>query len=123
MRQRAEAVDQLGGEQLDVAVVLDFREPPIERKPHWQVGDVILRDQHRRADGDLRRPFFRNRRADAGLHAQNRLLQHLLVKLVADFLDMAGLLLAKEVAGAADVEIVRGKLKTGAQRVERLQHF
>ena len=53
----------------------------------------------------------------------DRLLQHLLVKLVADFLDVAGLLLAEEIAGAADVEIVRGELKTGAQRVERLQHL
>ena len=62
-------------------------------------------------------------RADAGLQAHHRLFQHLLIKLVADFLDVAGLLLAQEIAGAADVEIVRGELEAGAERVERLQHL
>ncbi len=36
---------------------------------------------------------------------------------------MAGLFLAQEVAGAADVEVVAGQLEAGAQRVERLQHL
>ena len=53
----------------------------------------------------------------------HRLLQHLLVKLEADFLDMAGLLVAQKIAGAADIEIVRGELEAGAERIERLQHF
>ena len=47
----------------------------------------------------------------------------MLVKLEADFLDVAGLLVAKEIAGAADVEIVRGELEAGAECVERLQHL
>ena len=33
---------------------------------------------------------------------------------------MAGLLLAQQIAGAADVEVVAGELKTRAQRIERL---
>ena len=53
----------------------------------------------------------------------HRLLQHLLVELEADLLDVAGLLLAEQIAGAADVEIVRGELEAGAERVERLQHL
>ena len=57
------------------------------------------------------------------LSGRDRLLQHLLVELVADLLDVAGLLLAEEVAGAADVEVVRGELEARAQRVERLQHL
>ena len=64
-----------------------------------------------------------DRLGDAGLEARHRLFQHLLVKLVADFLDVAGLLLAEQIAGAADVEIVRGELETGAERIERLQHL
>ena len=76
-----------------------------------------------RADGDLRRPAVGDRRADAGLEAQHRLFQHLLVELEADFLDVAGLLLAEQIAGAADIEIVRGELEAGAERVERLQHL
>ena len=59
----------------------------------------------------------------AGLQARHRLLQHLLVKLEADLLDVAGLLLAEQIAGAADVEVVAGELEAGAERVERLQHL
>ena len=55
------------------------------------------------------------------LRDANRLLQHLLVELEADFLDVAGLLLAEKIAGAADVEIVGGELEAGAERVKRLQ--
>ena len=36
---------------------------------------------------------------------------------------MAGLLVAEQIAGAADIEIVRGELEARAQSVERLQHF
>ena len=53
----------------------------------------------------------------------HRLLQHLLIELEADLLDVAGLLLAEQIAGAADVEIVRGELEARAERVERLQHL
>ena len=53
----------------------------------------------------------------------DRLLQHLLIELEADLLDVAGLLLAEQIAGAADVEIVGGELEAGAERVERLQHL
>ena len=59
----------------------------------------------------------------AGLQRGDRLLQHLLVELVADLLDVAGLLLAEEVAGAADVEVVARELEAGAERVERLEHL
>ena len=57
------------------------------------------------------------------LSARHRLLQHLLVELEADLLDVAGLLLAQQVAGAADVEVVAGELEAGAEPVERLQHL
>ena len=88
-----------------------------------EVGDVILRDQHRHADGDLRRPAVGGGLGDAGLEVEDRLLQHRLVQLEADFLDMPGLLLAEQIAGAADIEIVRGELESGAQRLQRLQHL
>jgi hypothetical protein len=52
------------------------------------------------------------------LQRRDRLLQHLLVKLVADFADMAGLFIAKKIARAANIKIVRGKLEAGAQAVE-----
>jgi hypothetical protein len=36
---------------------------------------------------------------------------------------VAGLGVAEEVAGAADVEVVRGELEARAQRVEALEHL
>ncbi len=41
------------------------------------------------------------------LSAGDRLLQHLLIEFVADFLDVAGLLVAEQIAGAANIQIVR----------------
>ena len=59
----------------------------------------------------------------AGLEVEDRLLQHRLIELEADLLDVAGLFLAEQIAGAADVEVVRGELEAGAQRFQRLQHL
>ena len=47
-RQLAEAVDQLGGEGVDVGALLQQRQAAVEPEPQLQVGDVALRDQHRR---------------------------------------------------------------------------
>ena len=47
---------------------------------------------------------------------RDRLAQHLLIQLVADLLDMAGLFLAQQIAGAANIEVVAGELEAGAKR-------
>src|SRR5262245_62665004 len=44
---------------------------------------------HGRSDGDLRRPAVGDRLGDAGLEACHRLLEHLLVQLETDLLDVA----------------------------------
>ena len=71
----------------------------------------------------VRRPPVGNGLDHAGLEIEDRLLQHRLVELESDFLDMAGLFLAEQIAGAADVEVVRGELKSSAKRLQRLQDF
>ena len=63
------------------------------------------------------------RRRRAAARVGDRLFQHLLIELDADLADMAGLLLAQQIAGAADVEIVAGQREAGAELVERLHHF
>ena len=68
----------------------------------------------------LRRPVGAFGLARPPARRCHRLLQELLVELDADLADMAGLLLAQKVAGAADVEVVAGELEARAQRVERL---
>jgi len=50
------------------------------------------------------------------------LLHHLHVELEAHRRDVAGLLLAEEVARPPDLEIVRGEPEATAQVVELLQH-
>ena len=73
---------------------------------------IVIRGDQRPSSGGL-----------ASLERGHRLLEHRLVELEADLADMARLLLAEEIAGAANVEIVARKLEAGAERVERLQHL
>ena len=120
--QRPKTIDQLGSKRLDLALILDFGKAAIKPKTHRQVGHVILGDHHRRPDGDLRRPLICDWRSDASLETRDRLLEHLLIELEANLLDVTGLLFPQEIAGSADIEVMRGKLETGAKRIERLQH-
>ena len=46
-----------------------------------------------------------------------------MIKLEPDLLDMSRLLVAKQIAGAANVEIVAGKLEPGAKTIEIGQHL
>ena len=123
-RQRPEPVDELGGEALDLLVGLQRRQPTVQLHAQLRVLHVDLGDGDRRAGLDLRRPgLLRRLVGNAELQRLDRLAQHLLVQLVADLLDVAGLLVAEQVAGAADVEVVGGQLEPGAERVERIQHL
>ena len=47
--------------------------------------------------------------------------QHLLVQFKPDFPDMARLLLAEYVARPANIKIMAGQFKSGADRIQRLQ--
>src|SRR3546814_6351497 len=82
-------------------------------------------DHDRRIDGDLRREAFarRSKARPACLGFHDRLFQHGLVKLEPDFLDMPGLLVTDQIARAANVEVMAGKLKTRAKRVEVGKHL
>ena len=51
----------------------------------------------------------------------DRLLEHVEVHGQADLAELAALLLAEELAGAADLEIVRRQRKAGAELLERGQ--
>ena len=108
---RAEAIGHLGGKSLDLLVVLQRRETTIKVHAKIEILYIAFRYEDRRADGDGRRPLLLDLRLDAGLQGCNSLLQHLLIEFVADLLDMAGLFVAKKVAGAPDVEIVAGELE------------
>ena len=57
------------------------------------------------------------------LQLAHRLVEELRVELEADRLDLAGLVLAEQVARAADLEIVARDLEARAELGEALQHL
>src|SRR6185437_11257035 len=65
-RQLPKAVDEFGGKSIDIALVLDFGEPPIERQPHRKIRNIILRNEQCRSNGNLRRPSIGNWRGYSG---------------------------------------------------------
>src|SRR5690606_13505539 len=87
---------------------------------------VMLGDHDRRVDGDLGTQSVASIPLQPGvssLRSEDRILEHRLVEFEADLADMARLLVAEQVAGAADVEIVAGKLEARAETVEVAEHF
>ena len=65
-----------------------------------------------------------SRRGDpAGLLLDDRVLEHRLVELEPDLLDVPRLLVAEQIAGAANVEVVAGELEAGAEAVEIGEHL
>ena len=98
--------------------------PAVERHADIEIGDIAFGDQHGGADIDLRRPGVRDLLVHvAGAQRGHRLLQHVLIKLDADLADMAGLFVAQQIAGAANIEIVARHREARAQIVQRLQHL
>ena len=61
--------------------------------------------------------------ASAEAQLRDGLLQHLLIELDADLADMAGLFLAQQIAGAADVHVVAGDGEARAELIQRLEHL
>jgi hypothetical protein len=110
----------LGGKCLDLLLVLQLVDAAIQTHAQIEIEDIFLGNHDRRIDADLRREILRARGLGepAGLGLHDRLFQHRLVEFEPDFLDMPRLLVAEQVARAANVEIVAGKLEARAQRIE-----
>ncbi len=121
---RAETVMQFGAEGFEIGLLVKIGKPAIEAEADLQIGDKSFRNQHRGSHIDLRRPgAFSLLHFPTRAHLDHGFFQHGLVEFVAHFADVAGLLLAQDVAGAADIEVVTGQREACAQRVERLQDF
>src|SRR5216683_6478592 len=113
----SEAIDELGGKGIDLAAVHQRGDAAIEAEADAEIGDVSLGDEDGGADGDLRRPLLarRPRLIGAAARSGDRLLEHVLVELDADFANVPRLLLAQQVAGAADIHVVARQGEPGAQ--------
>src|SRR5689334_3981686 len=106
-REAAEPVCELGRKTVEIGLARDIGQPAIDAEPNLQIGDEALGDQHRGADIDLRRPAaLLEHFLVAAAQACHRFLEHRLIELEPDLLDVAGLLLAEKIAGTADVEVV-----------------
>src|SRR4029079_2723475 len=122
-RHSTEALDQLGGETLDGLVAVGRREAPIKTQPDLQVRHVGFRNEDRGPEMDPGRPLILDHRPLAALERGHGLFQHRLVKLEANFPDMACVLVAQESSCAPDIKIVAGEDEAGAERVQGLQHL
>ena len=98
------------------------RDALVVHEPHVHVGHVVLGDQRREADLDL--GPMRERVLEVGLvaRAQGRdgAPQELVVEREADGLDLAALPFAEQLAGAANLEVVRRQREARAELLERL---
>ena len=124
---RAEAMAWMAKNQLGRRNLNNFQraelalvyKPAIEAEADLQIGDKSFRNQHRGSHIDLRRPgAFSLLHFPTRAHLDHGFFQHGLVEFVAHFLDVAGLLFAQKIAGAADIEVVTGQGKACTQRVE-----
>jgi hypothetical protein len=90
-----------------------LRQAAIEAEADIQILHINLGDQHRHANIDLRLPLG-GRGLFRAARLAHRFLEQMLVELDADFAHVAGLLVAQQIAGAADVEIVARQAESPA---------
>ena len=110
-RQRPEAVRDLLAERRDVLQVLRQRDPSVQLDLGGLERHVVGGDVGRDRDLDAH-VALGDRRA---LAQRDRLLEHLDVQLEPDRRDVAGLLVAEQVAGAADLQIAHGDAQPAAE--------
>ena len=110
---RAEAVAQLLAEIGQVIETAQPGEPAVELDLHARAGDVVAGQVG--TPGELDRAVEERLFGLVGQAAHGRLQQRA-IQLVADALDVAGLLGAQDVAGAADLQVAHGDLEPGPQR-------
>src|SRR2546422_1167163 len=111
--------------QLALCVVKRFlrrcrRQPLVEEEPLLHVRNVILRDQRRNRQLDVRLELLRPR--FLALELRDGLLHQLRVQVEADGSDVAALVRTEQVAGTPDLQVVGGDLETCAQLRELLQY-
>ena len=116
----AEAVEQLVADAIDLGVVAAARQALVEHQALAHVGDVVLGQARGHRQADLR--------VDLGLvrlaaQLVDRLLEHLHVGLVADGGEVARLLGAEQVAGAADLEVEVREAEAAAELREILDRL
>ena len=115
--QQPEAVDHLHLQLLEGGLVLGAGDALVHHQALLHVGQVVARDQCRQVEADL--DALVQRRLDvgrlAGADGRHGAVEHLHVEPVADRLHLPALLLAEQLAGAADLHVVAGQGEAGAK--------
>ncbi len=112
-RRRAEAVGELGAEVGDLAVGAGRGDPAVDGEAHRLLGDPALGQAQVEAEPEL--DGCRRRRDRLAGQLVDRLLEQAAIGLVADRPQVAVLLGAEQVAGAADLEVAGGDPEAGAE--------
>src|SRR3954471_7346932 len=115
LRERAEAVLKLLAQRLQLGDLARAGDAAVDVDLRLLVGDVV--GGHVRVDVDVEAHGLRLvlAREPLVLARANRLVEHAHVQLEAEGGDVAGLLVAEQVAGAADLEVAHGDLEAGAE--------
>ena len=117
---RAEAVFHFVGQRVEVVAVRHVGQLLVEHQTLVDVGNVRLGQVGRHADVDFR---FDGHLDGAAAQFVDGLFQHLGVEFVADRGHAPRLLLAQQVAGPADLQVVGRQPEAAAQVVQFLQDF
>jgi hypothetical protein len=124
-RQRAEAVDQLHLQLLQRLAVRRAGDALVQHQAQVDVRHQVLRQQ--RGDAEFHLDAEVERTVEVGLLAgAQRLdgpLQHLQVHAEPDLVDLAALLVAQQLAGAADLQVVGREGEARAKVLQRLDGF
>ena len=127
-RRQTETVDQFFLQCFEVVDALAVGQPFVKHQPLVDVAAVVLGQQRRRMQIDFRgdTQWCRQVRFPACLQRLHGVVEHLGVERKTDLLHVAALRFAQHLAGAADFQIVHGKVETGAQvfhHLDGLQTF
>src|SRR3954447_25360598 len=123
--QLAEAVDELLAQRLEILACRGVGEPLVEREPLVHVAAVGRRKQSRYVQVHFGRNIDRTVQLGrlAGLQLANRAIEHPRVERKTDFLHLAGLLFAEDLAGAADLEVVHGEVEARSELLHGLDRL
>jgi hypothetical protein len=125
VRQLAEAVDQLLLQKQQFLLAVAVGEALVERQALVHVAAVVVGQQRRRVQVDLRGDAQRLREVGllAFLQRTHRGVEHRGVQVEADLLDLAALRFAEHLAGAADLQVVHGEEEAGTEFLHGLDRL
>ena len=124
-RQRTEAIVELRGQLIEPGLAVGGGDALVERQPHVHIGDIGLGQERRQAQlhfgGGGERLI--ERRLAPRLEGAHGVVEHVEVQRQADLGHLAALLLAQQLARAANLEVVGREHEARAELLHRLDRL